>query len=59
MNCETMFKVVVYVLAGYVALKVLKENCGIDILEGFSLSNAAPVEGGIKASKVLNLIQFQ
>ena len=39
MNCETMFKVVVYVLAGYVALKVLKENCGIDILEGFSLSD--------------------
>ena len=32
MNCETMFKVVVYVLAAYVALKVLKENCGIDVL---------------------------
>ena len=27
-----MFKVVVYVLAAYVALKVLQENCGIDIL---------------------------
>ena len=32
MNCETMFKVVVYVLAAYVALKVLQENCGINIL---------------------------
>ena len=51
LNCETMFKVVVYVLAAYVALKVLKENCGIDILEGFSLSDAAPIEGGIKASE--------
>ena len=32
MNCETMFKVVVYVLAAYVALKVLQENCGINLL---------------------------
>ena len=54
MNCETMFKVVVYVLAGYVALKVLKENCGINLLEGFSLSDAAPLEGGIKASEGIN-----
>ena len=47
MNCETMFKVVVYVLAAYVALKVLQENCGIDILgkiEGLT-SDPAPVTG--------------
>ncbi len=31
MNCETIFKVVVYVLAAYVALKVLEDNCGINI----------------------------
>ena len=45
MNCETMFKVVVYVLAAYVALKVLQENCGVNILgifEGFE-SEPAPV----------------
>ena len=45
MNCETMFKIVVYVLAAYVALKVLQENCGIDILgkiEGLT-SGPAPV----------------
>lgn len=44
-NCETMFKVVVYVLAAYVALKVLQENCGINILgkiEGLT-SEPAPV----------------
>jgi hypothetical protein len=51
LDCETMFKVVVYILAGYVALKVLKENCGINLLEGFSLGDAAPVETAIKASE--------
>jgi hypothetical protein len=50
MNCETMFKVVVYVLAGYVALKVLKENCGINLLEGFELAGA-PLDSSIKASE--------
>ena len=56
MNCETMFKVVVYVLAAYVALKVLQENCGIDILgkiEGLT-SEPAPVLGNdmkVKASE--------
>lgn len=50
MNCETMFKVVVYVLAAYVALKVLQENCGIDILgkiEGLT-SEPAPVHTDMK-----------
>ncbi len=27
-NCETIFKIMVYVIA-YVAFKVLQENCGI------------------------------
>lgn len=45
MNCETMFKVVVYVLAAYVALKVLKENCGVDLLgmvEGMTGMDSQP-----------------
>ncbi len=54
MNCETMFKVVVYILAGYVALKVLKDHCGINLLEGFE-SVPAPVgisnSEGISASE--------
>jgi len=56
MNCETMFKVVVYVLAAYVALKVLQENCGINLLgmvegltEGEVASNGPPV--GVRASE--------
>lgn len=55
MNCETMFKVVVYVLAAYVALKVLQENCGINLLgavEGLT-GDDAPVDGpvGVMASE--------
>jgi hypothetical protein len=59
-NCETMFKVVVYVLAAYVALKLLQENCGINILgriEGL-VSGPAPVpqaDGSIKASEGVSL----
>ena len=52
MNCETMFKVVVYVLAAYVALKVLQENCGINILgmvEGLT-GDDAPVDGPVGRS---------
>ena len=53
MNCETMFKVVVYVLAAYVALKVLQENCGINLLgmvEGLTGDEkGAPV--GVMASE--------
>ena len=52
MNCETIFKVVVYVLAAYVALKVLQENCGINILgeiEGLTSQPATVVASeGIK-----------
>jgi hypothetical protein len=53
MNCETMFKIVVYVLAGYIALKVLKENCGINLLEGFDLAGAPidPTNMGVMASE--------
>lgn len=53
MNCETIFKVVVYVLAAYVALKVLQENCGVNLLgmfEGFE-SQPAPVSSGVAASE--------
>ena len=53
MNCETMFKVVVYVLAAYVALKVLQENCGVNLLgmvEGLTGDeNGVPV--GVMASE--------
>ena len=53
MNCETMFKVVVYVLAAYVALKVLQENCGVNLLgmvEGLTGDEpGAPV--GVMASE--------
>ena len=45
MNCETMFKVVVYVLAAYVALKVLQENCGIDILGKIEGLTSGPASG--------------
>ena len=52
MNCESMFKVVVYVLAAYVVLKVLQENCGVNLglFEGFD-SQPAPVSAGVAASE--------
>ena len=60
MNCETMFKVVVYVLAAYVALKVLQGNCGIDILgkiEGLT-SEPAPVLGNDMKEKASEGVKY-
>ena len=54
MNCETMFKVVVYVLAAYVALKVLQENCGINLLgmvEGLTNDEQPSGPMGVVASE--------
>ena len=54
MNCETMFKLVVYVLAAYVALKVLQENCGINLLglvEGLTNDEQPSGPMGVVASE--------
>lgn len=35
MNCENLFKLLVYGVAAYVTLKILQDNCGVTIFEGF------------------------
>ena len=54
MNCENIFKILVYIVAGYVTLKILQDNCGIQIFEGFdSLDPLINTQntGGILASE--------
>ena len=53
MNCENIFKILVYAVAGYVTLQILQDNCGITIFEGFD--SGIPLinqnNGGIMASE--------
>lgn len=41
MNCENLFKILVYGIAAYVTLKIIQDNCGVTIFEGFEGSNGA------------------
>jgi len=50
MNCENLFKVLVYGIAAYVTLKIIQDNCGVTIFEGFD--SGAPLDNtGIVASE--------
>lgn len=53
MNCENLFKLLVYGVAAYVTLKILQDNCGVTIFEGFD--SGAPLMNqdnmGIMASE--------
>ena len=59
-NCEGIFKIMVYVIGAYVALRILQDNCDIGLgnffrsVEGFALGDAAPVSptsGGVVAAE--------
>jgi len=62
LNCEDIFKLVVYGMAGYVTLRIIQDNCDIGLGEFFKrvegLNNIAqpsahPVSSGIAASEEL------
>ena len=50
LTCENVFKVVVYVVAAYVALRIIQDNCDIG-LGGFFKSVEGFVDGDVMKPK--------
>ena len=65
LNCENVFKLVVYGMAAYITLKIIQDNCDIGLggifrsIEGFAIDGpvgsqaGAPLSGGVVASEEL------
>ena len=56
-SCKNVFMVIVYVVLGYLALRVIQNNCDIGLggffktIEGFVSEDGAPVPGAVMAAE--------